>query len=142
VSPFLKGQRDVTLRRRELCERSAGVAAYAAARKGGNGGSQATEAEAGTLFKRHGRGAVVAQRYDYAGKRMSALPARRNGGAERILAKSVADAALSAGAWSIRELTASRSRMRRPLADHVADRRAPLTAKATPRSSCPSSEAC
>jgi len=84
----------------------------------------------GTLFKRHGRGAWVAQWYDYAGKRMfRSTGTTDRAAAERILAKYVADAALRregvvdprADSFAIAE--------RRPLADHVADWRAHLTAK-------------
>lgn len=84
----------------------------------------------GTLFKRHGHGAWVAQWYDYAGKRMfRSTGTTDRAAAERILAKYVADAALRregvvdprADSFAIAE--------RQPLADHIADWRAHLTAK-------------
>ena len=76
----------------------------------------------GTLFKRHGRGAWVAQWHDHSGKRMfRSTGTTDRAAAERILTKYVADAALRregvidprADAFAVEE--------RRPLADHIAE---------------------
>ncbi len=84
----------------------------------------------GTLFKRHGRGVWVAQWHDHAGKRMFRSTGTTDRAvAERILTKYVADAALRregvidprADSFAIAE--------RRPLAEHIADWEAHLTAK-------------
>jgi len=84
----------------------------------------------GTLFKRHERGVWVAQWHDHAGKRMfRSTGTTDRAAAERILTKYVADAALRregvidprADGFAVEE--------RRPLAEHIADWEAHLTAK-------------